>query len=36
MTRNCKSSKKLNSNNFVQEIEKNALDNDDQNESRKE
>jgi hypothetical protein len=36
LTRNCKSFKKLNSNNFVREIEKNALDNDDQNESRKE
>jgi hypothetical protein len=35
LTRNCKSFKKLNSNNFVWEIEKNAFDNDDQNESRK-
>jgi PDZ domain-containing secreted protein len=36
LIRNCKASKKLNSNNFVREIEKNVFDNDDQIESRKE
>jgi hypothetical protein len=36
LTRNCKVFRKLNSNNFVREIEKNVLDNDDQIESRKE
>jgi hypothetical protein len=34
--RNCKVSKKLNSNNFVRKIEKNVSNDDDQNESRKE
>jgi hypothetical protein len=36
LTRNCKASKKLNSNNFVRKIEKNVLNDDDQNESKKE
>jgi hypothetical protein len=36
LARNCKVSKKLNSNNFVREIEKNVSNDDDQNESRKE
>jgi hypothetical protein len=36
LTRNCKASKKLNSNNFVREIEKNVSNDDDQNESKKE
>jgi hypothetical protein len=36
LTRNCKVSKKLNSNNCVREIEKNVSNDDDQNESRKE
>jgi hypothetical protein len=35
LIRNCKVFKKLNSNNFVREIEKNVLDNDDQIESKK-
>jgi predicted RNA-binding Zn-ribbon protein involved in translation (DUF1610 family) len=36
LIRNCKASRKFNSNNFVREIEKNVFDNDDQIESRKE
>jgi hypothetical protein len=36
LARNCKASKKLNSNNFVREIEKNVSNDDDQNESKKE
>jgi hypothetical protein len=36
LARNCKAPKKLNSNNFVREIEKNVSNDDDQNESRKE
>jgi hypothetical protein len=36
LARNCKVSKKLNSNNFVREIEKNVSNDDDQNESKKE
>jgi hypothetical protein len=36
LTRNCEVSKKLNSNNFVRKIEKNVLNDDDQNESKKE
>jgi hypothetical protein len=36
LTRNCKVFRKLNSNNFVQEIEKNVFDDDDQIESKKE
>ncbi len=36
LTRNCKAFRKLNSNNFVREIEKNVFDNDDQIESKKE
>ncbi len=36
LARSCKVSKKLNSNNFVREIEKNVSNDDDQNESRKE
>jgi hypothetical protein len=36
LTRNCKVSKKLNSNNFVREIEKNVSNDENQNESRKE
>ncbi len=35
LARNCKVSKKFNSNNFVREIEKNVSNDDDQNESRK-
>ncbi len=36
LARNCKASKKLNSNSFVREIEKNVSNDDDQNESKKE
>ncbi len=36
LARNCKVSKKLNSNSFVREIEKNVSNDDDQNESKKE